>query len=123
MLNTSDNTLSEIVLENDLPWSIALSDQELYVTHYDIIQRDNYSDISIINLETKEARGFHLNHAAQQIIISEDSMYILGDWKIYRYSLDNMSLEKSAPITKMSESEVSLEGPKHSYLTGLFLCP
>lgn len=47
-----------------------------------------------------------------QMVVTEGSIYVLGDWAIYQYDAESVELIGSKPIEKMPGS--------HSYLSGLF---
>lgn len=112
VLDTKDDTLSSIQLSESGPSSMAFADGKLYVAHYNVVQGQDDSVLSIVDLETKTVEEHALEHGADQMIVTDGSIYVLGDWSIYRYDVENMELIGNKSIEKMPGS--------YSYLSGLF---
>lgn len=112
VLDTKDDTLSSIQLNEGGPSSLAFADGKLYVAHCNIMQGQNDSVLSIVNLETRSIEEHTLEHGTDQVIVTDGSIYVLGNRSIYRYDAEDMELIGSRSIEKMPGS--------YSYLSGLF---
>lgn len=112
VLDTKDNTLSSIQLNEGGPSSMAFVDGKLYVAHCNIVQGQNDSVLSIVNLKTGSIEECSLEHGTDQMIVTDGSIYVLGDRSLYRYDAKDMKLIGSKSIEKMPGS--------YSYLSGLF---
>lgn len=112
VLDTKDDTLSSIQLNERGPSSIAFADDKLYVAHYNVVQGQDDSVLSIMDLETGSTEEHTLEHGADQMIVTDGSIYVLGNWSIYRYDAESMELIGSKLIEKMPGT--------YSYLSGLF---
>ena len=112
VLDTKDNTLSSIPLSKGGPSSVAIADGKLYVAHYNVVQGQDDSALSVVDLETGAIEEHAFEHEAMQMVVAEGSIYVLGDWAIYQYDAESVELIGSKPIDKMPGS--------YSYLSGLF---
>ncbi|MBC5585530.1 hypothetical protein H8S61_15180 [Eggerthella sp. NSJ-70] len=112
VLDTKDNTLSSIPLSKGGPSSVAIADGKLYVAHYNVVQGQDDSALSIVDLETGAIEEHAFEHEAMQMVVTEGSIYVLGDWAIYQYDAESVELIGSKPIENMPGS--------YSYLSGLF---
>ena len=65
-----------------------------------------------MDLETGAIEEHAFEHEAIQMVVTEGSIYVLGDWAIYQYDAESVELIGSKPIDKMPGS--------YSYLSGLF---
>ena len=112
VLDTGGNTLSFIPLSKGGPSSVAIADGKLYIAHYNVVQGQDDSALSIVDLETGAIEEHAFEHEAMQMVVTEGSIYVLGDWAIYQYDAESVELIGSKPIDKMPGS--------YSYLSGLF---
>lgn len=112
VLDTNDDTLNSIQLNEGGPSSVAFAGDKLYVVHYNVVQGQGGSVLSIVDLETKSVKERALEHGAYQMVITDGSIYVLGDWSIYRYNAESMESIGSRSIEKMPGN--------YSYLSGLF---
>ena len=112
VLDTEGNTLSFIPLSKGGPSSVAIADGKLYIAHYNVVQGQDDSALSIVDLETGAIEEHAFEHEAMQMVVTEGSIYVLGDWAIYQYNAESVELIGSKPIDKMPGS--------YSYLSGLF---
>lgn len=112
VLNTEHNTVGRIELNEGNLASVVAFDGDLYVTHYDLMQKPSTSSLSVVDLDTGSIKEYDLSHGADQMTIAGRSMYVLADRRIYCYDLSDMTLTKSV--------EVSRSGRDYSYLSGIF---
>ena len=112
VLDTKDNTVSFIPLSKGGPSSVAFVDGKLYVAHYNVVQGQDDSALSIVDLETGAIEEHAFEHEAMQMVVTEGSIYVLGDWAIYQYDAESVELIESKLIDKMPGN--------NSYLSGLF---
>lgn len=108
----NDKTIETISFDQYYPLDLAVWDNILIVSHFDLVKREGGS-ISIYNLETKELNNIELGHDAEQMTINENVIYILSDKIIYQYELKDMNLYlKCKTQIKKSNEE--------NYLSGIF---
>lgn len=112
VLDTKDNTVNALQLNRGGASSVAFADGKLYVAHYNVVQGQDDSALSIVDLETGTIEEHVFEHEAMQMVVAEGSIYLLGDWVIYQYDVKSIELIGSKSIEKMPGS--------HSYLSGLF---
>lgn len=112
VLDTKDNTLTSIQLNKGGSSSVAIADGKLYVAHYNVVQGQDGSALSVVDLKTGSIEEHAFDHGALQMTITEGSIYLLADWAIYRYDAENVEFIGSVAIEKMPGS--------YSYLSGLF---
>lgn len=108
----NDKTIETISFDQYYPLDLAVWDNILIVSHFDLVKREGGS-ISIYNLETKELNNIELGHDVEQMTINENVIYILSDKIIYQYELKDMNLYlKCKTQIKKSNEE--------NYLSGIF---
>lgn len=108
----NDKTIETISFDQYYPLDLAVWDNILIVSHFDLVKREG-GGISIYNLETKELNNIELGHDAEQMTINENVIYILSDKIIYQYELKDMNLYlKCKTQIKKSNEE--------NYLSGIF---
>ncbi len=112
VLDTEDNTASTIQLSKGGASSVAFANGKLYVAHYNVVQGQDDSALSIVDLATGAIEEHAFQHGAQHMVATEGSIYILGDWAIYQYDAETIEPLGSRSIESMPGS--------HSYLSGLF---
>lgn len=112
VLDTADGTVSRIQLDGAKPFDIEFAESRLYVAHYDIVERTNESSLSIIDLELDSTTKHEFDHGAEQIVVTDQSLYVLSDRTLYRYDANDLHLICSTRIDEM--------GTNYSYLSGLF---
>lgn len=110
-MNISDHSIERIELNQYYPLDLAIYDNKLFISHFDVIQRTG-GGLSIYDLDTKQQEYYELNHGVEQMEIANGRLYVLADWKIYVYHADTMELTQSVDITQM--------GRDFSYLSGIF---
>lgn len=71
--------------------------------------------MSVYDLETKKIENYHFEHGMEQMAIMNEKIYILSDWKIYVYDINNIS-----NMTPIRSIEVSSMDEEFSYLSGMF---
>lgn len=109
----NDKTIETISFDQYYPLDLAVWDNILIVSHFDLVKREGGS-ISIYNLETKELNNIELGHDVEQMTINENVIYILSDKIIYQYELKDMNLYlKCKTQIKKSNEE--------NYLSGIFI--
>jgi len=109
----NDKTIETISFDQYYPLDLAVWDNILIVSHFDLVKREG-GGISIYNLETKELNNIELGHDAEQMTINENVIYILSDKIIYQYELKDMNLYlKCKTQIKKSNEE--------NYLSGIFI--
>lgn len=91
---------------------MAVGDGKLYVAHYNVVQGQDGGTLSVVDLETGIIEEHVFGHKALQVIVTEGSIYVLGDWTLDRYDAESIELVGSKPIENMPGS--------YSYLSGLF---
>lgn len=109
--NAATNSLEIIYLEQKHALDLAIYDGCLYVSHYDLVQRAG-GGMSVYDLETKKIENYQFGHGAEQMSIMDEKIYILSDWKIYVYDINDMN-----PLISM---EVDSMDKEFSYLSGMF---
>ncbi|RNL48426.1 hypothetical protein [Paraeggerthella hongkongensis] len=112
VLDTEDNTAGTIQLSKGGASSVAFANDKLYVARYNVVQGQDDSALSIVDLATGAIEEHFFDHGAMQMVATEGSLYILGNWAIYRYDAESMEFIGSKPIEGMPGN--------HSYLSGLF---
>ncbi|WP_226394518.1 LVIVD repeat-containing protein [Claveliimonas monacensis] len=112
--NTVTNSLEIIYLEQKHALDLAIYDGCLYVSHYDLVQKVG-GGMSVYDLETKKIENYHFEHGMEQMAIMNEKIYILSDWKIYVYDINNIS-----DMTPIRSIEVSSMDKEFSYLSGMF---
>lgn len=116
VFDTQANTVGTIDIDGKYPSSIAFHDGRLFVSHYDPFQgSETESPFSVIDLETGAVDRYELGHPVEQIVIRDDSLFVLGGTVLYRYRAADMQLEESTDIEMMPGD--------FSYLSGLFAMP
>lgn len=112
IFNRQNRSIETIQLNQTYPLDIAIYDNYLFVSHFDIVQRAG-GGLSIYNLKTKELSDYKLEHGAEQMGVANNRIYFLADWKIYLYDIENMNLIKCTEIDSMDND--------FSYLSGMFV--
>ncbi len=112
VLDTKDNTVNALQLNRGGASSVAFADGKLYVAHYNVVQGQDDSALSIVDLETGAIEEHVFEHEAMQMVVAEGSIYLLGDWAVYQYDAESVDFIGSKSIEKMPGS--------YSYLSGLF---
>lgn len=109
-LNTATGEIKKLDVPDD-PIDVELYDGKLYVTHGNMVERSDYSAVTIVNHEG-EMGTFHFNHGAVQTVVNEDGVYVLDSRTIYCYSLDGLK--------QVGEASIDSFWNQHHYISGLF---
>ena len=110
-ISTTDNSIELIQLSQNYPFDLAIYDNKLFITHFDVVQRTG-GGLSIYDLDTKQQKYYELNHGAEQMAIANDKLYVLADWIIYVYDAKTIELIENVDIPQMDSD--------FSYLSGIF---
>ena len=94
------NTLSFIPLSKGGPSSVAIADGKLYIAHYNVVQGQDDSALSIVDLETGAIEEHASSTKRCKWLMTEGSIYVLGDWAIYQYNAESVELIGSKPMIK-----------------------
>ena len=108
--NTATGEIKKLDVPDD-PIDVELYDGKLYVTHGNMVERSDYSAVTIVNHEG-EMGTFHFNHGAVQTVVNEDGVYVLDSRTIYCYSLDGLK--------QVGEASIDSFWNQHHYISGLF---
>ena len=71
VLDTEGNTLSFIPLSKGGSSSVAIADGKLYIAHYNVVQGQDDSALSIVDLETGAIEEHAFEHEAMQMVVTE----------------------------------------------------
>ena len=108
--NTATGEIKKLDVPDD-PIDVELYDGKLYVTHGNMVERSDYSAVTIVNHEG-EMGTFHFKHGAVQTVVNEDGVYVLDSRTIYCYSLDGLK--------QVGEASIDSFWNQHHYISGLF---
>ena len=111
VVDLSDLSVQKIALHQVNPLDLAIYNGKMYITHFDIVGLSG-GGLSVYDLETGAITDYDFPHGAEHMSITGDHMYILSDWKIYKYDLANMECVKSIDVSHIDRH--------FSYLAGLF---
>ncbi len=112
IFSMKDKTIDTITLNQNSPWDLALFQDYLVVSHYTPGSQGN-GCISLYNLNTHEVSGYPLDHAAEQMAIKENNIYILAEKCLYQYKITKTGIE----LTKEIQIDLLRDG---DYCSGIF---
>lgn len=116
VLDTRNKTVDYINLGGKYPSSVAFHDDRLFISHYDPFQgSETDSPFSVVDLRTGAIESYELGHSVEQIVIENDTLFILSGAKVLSYQVDGMRLVGSVDIESMTGD--------FSYISGMFAMP
>lgn len=112
VLDVNASQLEELYVDHEKPFGVEIEQSVLVISHYDIVNRAHTSSVTLIDLNTGDAKSYTLNHGMEQMALLGDKLYVLSNWNLYCYSLNDCRLIKQIKIESMDSD--------FSYITGLF---